>query len=360
MSNLSFSNVSKLMITFLCLTHMALADRIFLKNGENLEGQIIRENDTHYVLEVQVTATIKDEKQIPKDEVKYLLRQKQDVAAYEELKQLLPTPDLLDIQDYESRIKQVDDFLKEFPASRKILDANKIREGLKEELEVVQKGGMKFEGEMISVEQYEANAYEYHRKILVNEIHGAIGQRNFLGALRMFTEYETNFPVTEANEGARRELVDRIKQVLAAYKLTLNNNLELLDSRLKKRELGLGRMSLEDRQKTLRAINERNENLRARFEREKAARVPWVTPDTYHKESLTEAIRQVDSELKRLETKSKQGPVKISLEKAYRDAWQKLPEAELEDKKMLLEQLKREQMPEAYLAKLRERAKLGE
>ena len=47
----------------------AKADVIILKNGENIVGTIVREDEEKYVVEVKVTGTIRDEKIIPRAEV---------------------------------------------------------------------------------------------------------------------------------------------------------------------------------------------------------------------------------------------------------------------------------------------------
>ena len=48
----------------------AFADTFVLKDGTTIEGTVIRQDDdANYVIEVQVTSTIKDERVIPKADV---------------------------------------------------------------------------------------------------------------------------------------------------------------------------------------------------------------------------------------------------------------------------------------------------
>jgi hypothetical protein len=331
----------------------ATADTILLNNGESHEGKIVYEDDNFCLLEVQVTEGIKDEKKILKSDIKSISKQAPDIEEFLKLKELVPVPDLLGVADYEARIKRVEDFIKEFPRSEKLNEARKIDELLKSELQVVRGGGMKLAGKLIPLEEYLSTAYAYDQLIAVHKINRDIGYRNFLGALRLFTDYETKF----AAGNLRADLVPKIKQVLQVYKASVSESLAGFDSRMKSREAGLARMAMEDRQKTENALEQQMVNLKARFVREKASKNTWITPDENLKESLTESLRQVENEIKRLDSPQKNGLVLISLEGAYREAWESLPRASEEEQKVILEKLKRDRMPEHYLLMLQGRLK---
>lgn len=342
-------------LTVCCLLFLirAEADTVLLNNGQKHEGKIVYEDDNYCLLEVQVTEGIKDEKKFLKSEIKTITKASLDLEDFTKLKDLVPAPDLLGVADYEARIKRLDDFIKQYPRSEKLQEVRKMSEVLKAELESVRAGGIKFSGTMVTRDAYLANAYAYDQAIAVQKINRDINNRNLLGALRQFSDYETKF----SDGNSRDELIPKIKQVLLAYRTNLNVSLEGYDARIKAREVGLARMTPEDRDITKRALEEQATSLNDRFTREKASKGVWITPDENLKESLVEALRQVENELKRLDAPPKKSTMLKKPEDAYREAWDLLSRASVEEQKKILETLKRERMPEYYLTMLQERVK---
>ena len=328
-----------------------MADTIVLNNGESFVGKIIFEDEAQYVLEVQFAKSIRDEKKFLKSDVKTITKQTADVEDFEKLRVLVPVPDLVDLGGYEESLKKLAEFSKNHPKSTKLKDVKEMQELLDQELAVVRPGGFKLSGVLVSHEDYLADAYSYDEKILVRKIQHEISRRSFIGALRLFAQFEANF----ADGKMREEILPSIKQVLAAYRTTLAESLEGYDGRTKDREAGLARMSLENRVDTERAINEEMAELKNRFDREKIEKNPWVTPHANMKETIIEALRQVDNEIRRLEAPSKRQPLEFPLEEVYRSAWFCLSTASAEDQKLILENAKRDRMPAVYLTKLQER-----
>jgi hypothetical protein len=334
-----------------CLSQ-ANADTVLLKNGKTYEGKVIFEDDTTCLLEVEFSKGIKEEKKLLKSDIKSITPEPPDIGQFKKLKILTPVPDLLGLSDYEQRLKIVEDFINDFPKSDKLKEAKIIQASLKEELEIVRAGGMKLSGKMITAEDYMATAYAYDQLIAVQKIQKDMLNRNFLGALRLFSDYESKF----SNGKTRNELVPKIKQVLVFYQSSLNENLAGYDARMRTREAGLARMSTDDRLVTQGALDEQMANLKNRFELEKTMQNYWVTPDAYYKDSMVEALRQVDAEIKRLNSPSKTTTETVSLEDSYSEAWKKMPGASVEAQKTIIEKLRRERMPETYIKMLKERS----
>lgn len=330
----------------------AQADVVVLKNGENIVGTIVREDDEKYVVEVNVTGTIRDEKTIARADVVRIERQPEDEKAFLKLAGLAPAPELLPVEGYEERIAQLEGFLKEYPDSSNAAKAKELIESLKEELAVISAGGIKFGEGIIPADEYEANAYEYDARIAEKKIRDAASRRDMLGALRMFDEYEARFGQPVGRDG----LASLMLQVLAAYGASIADNLASLDSRLSERESGLSRMAPDDRARSERALKEQMDELTERFNEEKSSRMKWVTPHAFHKESLDEAQRQVTAEVARL---GKEAPApETPLAEVYRSAWEKLLGGTDEQKNAVIEEAKANKLPEYYLTKLRERAGL--
>lgn len=340
-----------LSICCLFLSAQVSADTILLNNGESYEGKIVYDDETYCLLEVQVSPGIKDEKKFLKSDIKSITKETPDIGEFEKLKDLAPAPDLMGVAEYEARIKKLEDFIKAYPRSEKLKDAKALLDALVPELEIVSAGGMKLSGNMVTAEEYAGMAYTYDQLIAVQKINRDISYRNFLGALRTFTDYESKF----ADGKTREDLVSKMKQVLSAYQATVNESLSTHDFRMKTREAGLARMSQEDRANTERALEEQMENVKKRYDAEKVSKNTWITPDANHKESLVEALRQVDNEMKRLNAQPRNEINLFSLEDSYREAWEKLPGASIEEQKAIIEKLKRERMPIYYLDLLNRR-----
>ncbi|MBC7979638.1 MAG: hypothetical protein H7Y36_03640 [Armatimonadetes bacterium] len=329
------------------------ADTIILTDGKKLEGSIIREEGENYVLEVQVTDSIRDEMLVAKSQVKKIEIVTADEKAFEKIAGLVPTPERLSASGYESRIKRVEEFLQEYPKSAKVSRVKEMLEVLNDELSVVSDGGIKFGESMVSAEDYLANAYEYESKIAAKLIKDAVSRQDYLGALRRFSKYEIQFGQTED----RTQIVALIQQVLSAYGNAITDNINTLEQRLAERKSGLERMSSEDRAQTQRALDDEYAIITARFEEEKETRQGWITPEVFHKESLEEAKRQVDTEVTRLQNMPKDVP-KTPLAEVYRKAWGKLDGGTDEEKKTVIEVARQAKLPQPYVDRLVERAGL--
>jgi len=338
----------------LCSLQFATADIIVMKNGDEVEGRVLREEGDNYVLEVKFSSTIREEKIVPKSDVKSIRKEEPDVKAFGKLEGLVPTPELLTIAGYEKRIESIEEFIKANPKSGKVPKAKEMLDVLGEELKTVREGGIKFGEEMVPGDDYMANAYEFDAKIAESQIKEAVARRDFLSALRQFSAYEKKF----GDADGRASVVSLITQVLKAYGASIDESLANLESRLAKRQAGLVSMTPEDRGKTQRALDEESSRIATRFGIEKAALEPWITPDTFHKESLDEAKRQVDSEATRLGNKQPDTALTQPVAESYRVAWGKVGGGTDEEKSKAIDEARTNKVPDVYLEKLRDRAGL--
>jgi hypothetical protein len=333
----------------------AHADVLTLKNGEKIEGTVLREEGENYVVEVHVTNRIRDEKIIPRADVLKIEKTPEYEKAFAAISDLVPAPELLAAEGYEKRIKQLKEYLEAFPESTKNKKVQEMVKTLEEELVLIQGGAIKLGDAIIPVEEYEANAYEYDALIAQRRIRDAVARRDYLGALRGFDSYETALGTAEGHAG----LASLMLQVLGAYSESIAESLSSVDSRLAEREAGLARMSPAARAKSLRALEEEQTKLGERLKQEKAASMKWITPHAFHKGSLEEAQRQAVAEIARLDKLETENDTLLS--ELYRTAWEKL-EATTDDleKKSILADAKENKLPEAYIEKLHKRAGLPE
>lgn len=308
----------KLSLAALCLLSITLpcyADTFTLKDGTTLEAKVISEVGDTYVLEVQVTKSIKDERRIPKADVVKRTAEQLDLKAFEAIAQLVPTPDLMSADDYLLQIAAVEKFLKDYRASNKTKEAKAILATLKAESEQVADGGIKYNGGIVSSADFKANAYDLEARVEEAKIRRMIDDRQFLAALRAFVDFDRDYRTT-LSYGA---LLPLIKQVMQNQVAETKQLLLGYDARLKARDVGLQQMAPDDRRISENAIKAESEQLDLRFKAEKDAKQSWVTISPFHKASLEDTVHFGEAELVRLSAvKTVLG---VDGGKAYRDLY---------------------------------------
>ena len=68
------------------------ADTFELKDGTKIEGTIIKEDGSDYIIRAQVTKTIKEERRVPKANVAKHTEELKDETEFAELAKLIPSP----------------------------------------------------------------------------------------------------------------------------------------------------------------------------------------------------------------------------------------------------------------------------
>ncbi len=308
-------NLPLLALASLVIPLPALADTFTLKDGSTLEAAILSETADSYILEVQITKSIKDERKIAKTDVVKISRVQPDSKAWEAIAKLIPTPDLLTDEEYGARIIAVEKFLKDHPTSDKVKEAKAMLATLKAESTAVASGGVKVKGAIVSPADYQLNAYDLDARVKEAKIRTLVNQGQQLPALREFSSFCTDFQNTTSFASLAPLIVQVIKsQVAEAEQLLLT-----LDARSKKRMAGLDQMAAEDRKISENAIKEEDAAIEARLKLEKTGAKNWVTPSAYNKASLEETVSFGKTELTRI------AAVKVALGqdagKAWRDAF---------------------------------------
>jgi len=343
-----------LSILSLSLVGPAFADTFVLKDGTRLEAKILSETPEAYLLEVQVTKSIKDEKTVPKADVKEIVREKLDETAYEKLKGLVPTPDLLTSDEYDTRILQITKFLKDHPKSAKVADANAMLAILKTEGTAVQSGGFKLNGKIIPAADYKANAYEIDAKVQEVKIRELMMKGDILSALRGLSKMDSEFGKTSSHAS----LAPVKRQALQGYKTQISGLIRTFEAREAERKAGLARMSGEARANTEQAIAEEDAQFDRRFKAEKEARQFWAITNPFHMESLEDAQNAIDqaSNERGSDDSAEDGG------KLYRDAWSAIQSWDGKDETKqavedAIEKVKDLEVPSKYVSFLSDAAK---
>jgi hypothetical protein len=333
------------LLPLLAISSNALADSFELKDGTKFEGTVLREEGSDYIIQVQITKSIKDERRIPKADVVSQVAEKKDESAFPEIAKLVPAPDLLDEAGYDARIRKVEAFIKEFPKSPKSPEARKIHDTLETERAVIAEGGIKYEGKMVTAAERAPKAYALDASILASSLKAAVEAGDILTALRTWTKLETQF----AGSTAYRETIPYIVKVMRSHLGNVTTTLTGFDARVKTRATSLAGMNGNDRVRSEQAIKEEQDAYLARVAREKAEGIKWTSLDPYVKQPLEETKRMLDSEVRRL---TNMNPANLrNTEQAYEEAYAIVtkPESTPQEVQAALSKAKSANLPAAYV-----------
>jgi hypothetical protein len=323
------------------------ADIFILQDGSKIKGSLLRQEGDNYVVEVQVTRSIKDEKIISKADVARIEPEKPDLKAFETIAGLVPVPDMLPAEQYSARIQAVENFLSEHRGSYKCKDARAILATLKQEANEILAGGIKINGQIIPPAEYRANALEIDARGQEKKIRDYIGGSHYLTALRAFADFEREFKGTRPHT----DILPLISQTINLYMAEIRQQLDSYDKRLKDREAHLSRMQLNDRRITEAAIKEELAIVEQQLKTERDARLGWVTVHPFHKPTMEETLSFGKQQLDRISAASSRPATDAG--KAYREALQKINAAADEAaRKTALDEARRAGVPAKYLAAL--------
>ena len=328
------------------------ADTFELKDGTKIEGTIVREDGADYVIRVQVTKSIKEERRIPKANVAKQTAEQKDETEFLEIAKLVPAPEMQSAEVYQAQVNKVEAFITKYPQSPKKPEALKVLSVLEKEFDVVQAGGVKFQGKLISAADRKPKAYALDAGLQAAAMKTAADQGDMITALRAWTKLETGFQ----GSAAYRENVPFAIRVMKSQLSTVSSSLATFDARTKARTDGLTTMTSADRNLSTAAIKEEEDAYMARLEKDKAAGHKWLPLDPYVKAPLEETKRSLESEIRRLETLDTTQLPKADA--AYETAWTAVtkPGATPQEISTALSAASSASIPPAYLEMLKKAA----
>lgn len=323
------------------------ADIVRMKNGTELECEIVSENADSYTVSVNVTPTIRDERTIPKADVASVDRISPADAAFEAIASIIPTPDLQTVADYDRMInKQVIQFLESFPDSAHTKQVQAIQEGLKKERAMVEQGAIKLDQKWISPADRLANIYELDARIAYDKAEQTAEAGDLVTSLRTLDSIHSDYSGAEHYAKA----VELSKKVLKFYKAKVTADFKRVDTLIEQRKVELTKIPTNQRDFALAEMKKKDTSYLNQLKRDKVAKLKWPRLNIYHKEPMVETIRAAESELRRLEgldlsTIKPVGPV-------YSKAWAAAVGGNEDEAKQLFLDLKNLKVPESYITQL--------
>ena len=313
----------KILITslFVSLALPGAADIITMKDGTKIDATILNKTLEEYELEVNVTKTIKERRTIKRADVADVeIVSEYNVIFEDKIAKLIPTPTFLSLEDYDARIKLVEEFLDKHKLTSAGTKATNILSELKAEREVIANGGLKIaEGEegLITAEEILANEIEIDSKAAAAEFEELVAQRAYLAALRRYTSLETEYFGTTA----QREAMPLMRRLANTYSEILSRELKDFGAREESRQASFDQLSPTDQKRALEFEEKRKKSFELLWDREEKEEQIWFSVDTKDSESMAKAIDALEGELEHIH---KMSEMLIGLKETgevYRKGW---------------------------------------
>lgn len=333
------------------LTLNLAADTIRLRDKTELEGTVLREEGDAYVVEVMVTSTIKEEKRIPKSTVLEIVGEKKDAAAFEAIEDLVPTEDLLTLQDYDSRIALVEAFQSEFPNSRLLRKTAPMLEVLDKERKSVVAGGIKFQGRMIESAERRSDAYPLDARIAASKVERMIDEEQPIAALRAWDELAADFSSSKAYAAT----VPGILELMRSLKQRVDAQLAAYPGRIAEQESNLTKVPAKDRSRVERALAEDAAARQRLYDSEKKRKIRWLSIHPLNEAALKDVQSALDQEIKKLAKFD--ASAQPDGDAAWTEAWTVLGSSpESAEVSRVLGAANTARLPDRYIEALKERA----
>ena len=290
--------VITLLLALAALAPTTWSDTVKLKSGEVLEGEIVAEAPDSVVIRVAVSASISEEKTIPRTDILSIEKPTEAEIAYEKLAKLELGKNSLQLEVYDRVLDQhLKPYLAKYPDSPfKVEVENKISL-FEEERDKVAEGALKIDGQWLAKELVEAERYQIEARLALRTMRERAAQRDFVGALNKFDALQREY----RNALVLPEAVGVAKQVAAALQKDIAARIEKLEREEADWEKKI-QLTAEHRQPQVKAAKAARESrIRAAIAAAREQRITWppVLPDKAHLENIR---RRAELEVKRLES----------------------------------------------------------
>lgn len=182
-------------LIFLLIPHLVLADSVTLKNGQEIKGDVISDGPEGVLIDYFVTATIKDQKLISKDDIARISVIPPDEKAYGELGNLTSPPTMLDTSFLDSLIeKKIPEYLAKYPYSRHLAELRNTLAQLEAERSRIRQGDRKIDGSWVTVSAIEEDPYQTTSKIRFASMKEKSQANDSVAALQAYELLEKAYP----------------------------------------------------------------------------------------------------------------------------------------------------------------------
>lgn len=277
------------------------ADEIKLKSGQTLNGRITYEAADIVKIEIPISASIKETKIIGRADIETIVKDAPDDVEFNKIQKLVPTASMVNVDAYRKMLETGPDaFLKNFPDSKHLPKVKEIRATLADELDKVERGFMKLEGDWLSPQDKVAYKELVESKIRLLRMESNVkgnNYNNFIAAMREFEVIEENFSGSPAFPKA----IELAKQVVPALGRQLQSMAAAVDYQNAEYEKAMAGSTPESRLQLTAAREREDRNYADSVAADKKAGIKWVQFNPRNKQGIEEALRLAATELGRIQ-----------------------------------------------------------
>lgn len=323
------------------------ADIFHLRDGREINGEIVSAADDTYILSFEVSKGVRDELTVKKSHVRRIEKVDPSLKEYERLKALLPLAEMKGEEYYQQVLDdEIKPFLKNYPDSPKIKNVKEIQKAYQSELESLQSGAVKVDGKWLTKDEQVSNQYEIDALIEFNKYEQLARSGKFIEALTILKRMELEFLQTKQY----REAVGLALQFLPIYRDQLYKLSQAVDEQVKNREMTIERAPVSDRARIQRALDMEEARYQQELTQAQSSRATFLPVNRFHKEPIDKNLKVIDSEMTRLK-----GTLQKSTQdagEAYRTALAALNQKDLIGAKAGMQVFRSSRAPKKYTTPL--------
>lgn len=296
-------------------TILSVADTITLKSGKVIEGKVLEDNNGEYLIEVQVTRSIKDRKTFKKSEILSIEKTAEDAQPFEDLQGILPSGDQMAAGDYQLLIEgKVKDFITKFPKSEHLPKVKKMLATLEGELKRVEAGDIKLEGKWISAAEWNANAFDLDSLVIYHIMEKTAKAGAYRSALLTYDALKVGYSSSGGLDKART----LASKILPAYQTIIRAKAEKAKQLLADREHSIDNLPIRDRTRAKAGFEAEKAKYASLLAEAKENKVRWIPSYDYDERALRTLERTIKSEITSL---SRVREDRNNLAELYRETW---------------------------------------
>lgn len=297
-------NLHSSLITLLLLLgiHNVHADIVKMKDGTNYEGKITLQTPDMIKIEVSITDKIKETKTLGMPDVSEIIKTAPDDEMFGKIQTMVPTRSLVTADQYRSMLTTGPEaFLSQFAGSKHKEKVEEIKKTLEEELDKVERGNIKLEGEWYTPQDRNDFPKLIESKIVLFRMkNNAAGGRylNNISAMRDYETLETRYFGTPAHAEAIA-LAQRILPVLGQQVQGLRRDVDVKNAQW---EASKNALNTVDRQRVEAARAREEAQLAAAVAADKKAKIKWTRINTRSASDLDSYIKFAGDEYRRIKS----------------------------------------------------------
>jgi len=282
-------------LSLVLLAESTLADTVFLKTGEKLEGKIIKETPEELTVAVKVSASIIDERVIKRGEVDRVEKVAPDTIAYQSIATIQTGANSMAASQYDSRLMALDGFLKQYPNSTYGTDVKKALDEFVAEKKRVVAGEVKLRGQWLSKAEVEKEKVQIGGMLAYEHMKAQSAANDGIGALNTFGVIEKSY----AGSITFPESVDLARQIVASLKPAIEKSVPNQKAFDAEKKLGFASASPTDRVEMMAAYKREQEQAESAVKAAADAK-QWPPFIASSEKSLAALLSKTASEASRL------------------------------------------------------------